>query len=82
MNAHAQAELWSIFVFVIGAILPLLGTAMIPNGGQRIAGAIFALIGIAVLAGMVGHPSNAMRWGLSVGFILGATKLVAGIRFL
>jgi MFS-type transporter involved in bile tolerance (Atg22 family) len=82
MNAHGQEDLWAIFIFVVGAVLPLLGSAMIPNGRQRMAGAIFALIGIAVLVGMVGNPSNAMRWGLSVGFILAATKLVAGIRFL
>jgi len=81
MTEFQMSEFGAILSFLLGITLPLLGSALVPNGWQRIGGALFALIAIGVVMGMMGG-SNALRWGLSVGFVLAATKLTAGIRFL
>jgi VIT1/CCC1 family predicted Fe2+/Mn2+ transporter len=81
MTEFQMSEFGAILKFILGVFLPLLGSALVPNGWQRLGAALFALIAICVVTGMLGG-SNPLRWGLSVGFVLAATKLTAGIRFL
>lgn len=82
MTAHQQSEFWAIFLFVVSVFMPLIASAMVPNGWQRIGGAIFALLGIGVMSGILVEGANAMRWGLSLGLVLASIKLSAGLRFL
>ena len=82
MSPHQKAEFWAIFYFLVGLPLPLLASAMVPDGWQRIGGAVFALIGIGVFSGMLMDGANPLRWGLSLGLILASLKLTTGLRFL
>lgn len=72
----------AILLFIFGLVIPLILSGMVPNGYQRIGGAVCALLGIALAVGMVGVDGNAIRWGLVTGFSLASIKLAAGLRFL
>lgn len=76
-------QLLNIPVILLGCFLPLLVTAMVPGGSQRMAAAIFALIGIGMFArfGATTEPST-FALGLAIGFMLATAKLATGIRFL
>jgi VIT1/CCC1 family predicted Fe2+/Mn2+ transporter len=82
MTSYQQSEFGAIILFMLGAFLPLLASAMVPNGWQRIGGALFSVIALAVMTGMLGGTANALRWGLSIGFSLAALKLTTGLRFI
>ncbi|MAM83256.1 MAG: hypothetical protein CL472_01070 [Acidobacteria bacterium] len=82
MTENIISEGRAILLFAFGTIIPLILSAMVPNGFQRIGGAVCALLGIALAIGMIGVEGNAMRWGLVTGFSLASIKLAAGLRFL
>ena len=82
MFDNLASEGGAILLFAFGGIIPLILSAMVPNGYQRIGGALCALVGIALAIGMIGVEGNAMRWGLVAGFSLASIKLAAGLRFL
>lgn len=82
MLANAFSQLLSIAVAIVGCLLPLILSGLIPNGFQRWAGAISCLIGSAFLLGIAHFGSSYFNVGMGIGFVLAAIKLVAGIRFL
>lgn len=82
MINNVASEGSAILLFIFGTVIPLILSAMVPNGYQRIGGALCALIGIALAIGMIGVEGNAMKWGLITGFSLASIKLAAGLRFL
>ena len=82
MIDNVASEGSAILLFIFGTIIPLIASAMVPNGYQRFGGAICALLGIAIAIGMIGVEGNPMRWGLVAGFSLASIKLSAGLRFL
>lgn len=82
MTENIVSEGSAILLFAFGTVIPLILSAMVPNGFQRIGGAVCALLGIALAIGMIGIEGNAMRWGLVTGFSLASIKLAAGLRFL
>ena len=82
MSEHAVHEFSSIGLFLVGTCLPLILTAMVPNGLQRMGSAVLALLGIGVLIGLLRAGSTPLHAGLATGFILASIKLLTGLRFL
>jgi MFS-type transporter involved in bile tolerance (Atg22 family) len=81
-DSHAAHEFAAIGKFILGTIMPLIGSAMVPNGYQRWGAAIFSLIGIAILIGLLRCGSSPFHAGLATGFVLASMKLATGLRFL
>ncbi len=76
-------DLFAIAIALVGIAIPLLGSAMIPNGIQRWAAALFAVIGLFVFFSYISAPSpSAFAVGLGIGFILATVKLTTGLRWL
>ena len=82
MSQHAVHEFSSIGFFLLGIVLPLLLTAMVPNGLQRTGSAVLALLGIGILIGLLRAGSTPFHAGLATGFVLASIKLLTGLRFL
>ncbi|QAY80159.1 hypothetical protein [Sphingosinicella sp. BN140058] len=76
-----MTQIFSLALTVLGSILPLLGSAMIPNGSQRWGAAMFAAVGLFLFVGFVSAPASSFMFGLCVGFLLATAKLATGIRF-
>jgi hypothetical protein len=78
-----MSDLVAIGYAVIGAFLPLLGSGLIPNGIQRWAAALFAVIGLFVFFNhMTNDDPSSFSVGLGIGFLLATIKLATGLRFL
>jgi hypothetical protein len=78
-----MSDIFALLQGLLGAFIPLLGSAMIPNGSQRWGAAIFAAIGLFVFVNYIQNPDPpAFSIGLGIGFILATAKLATGIRFL
>lgn len=77
-----MTDIVAIAVFLVGCILPLLGSAMVPDRSQRLGAAAFSAIGIAITLGIAWNGSTPFHAGLAVGFVLASIKLLTGLRFL
>lgn len=77
-------DIAAVLTALVGCIVPLIGSAMIPNGSQRWGAAIFAAIGLFVFINfMSSHESpSAFAVGLGIGFMLSTIKLATGLRFI
>lgn len=82
IRPEAVAEIVSAILFGVGACLPMLGSAMVPNGSQRWGAAAFSLLGIGVLLGIGYIGSTPFALGVGVGFMIASAKLATGLRFL
>jgi hypothetical protein len=76
------AQIVGALLFLLGVVIPMLGSAMIPNGSQRWGAAIFSLLGIGLFLGIGGYGANPLTIGMGVGFMLASAKLATGLRFL
>ncbi len=74
-------EFASIFKFIIGFIIPMILSAMVPSKNSRVGAMIFCLIGIGFLIGMMQTGSSSFSAGLASGFTLASLKLLTNIRF-
>lgn len=76
-----MSQILSLLYGTFALCLPLIGTALVPNGYQRIGAAAFAVVGLGTLVSFFGavEPSS-FATGLMVGFILATLKLALGIR--
>ena len=74
-------DLQAIALFVLGAMLPLFASAMVPRGRHSTGAILFSLIGLCVLVGMSISGHTAFGVGIACGIGLAATKLAAGIRY-
>jgi hypothetical protein len=72
----------NIGLFIFGCAIPLVGSAMVPNGWQRPGAAVFALISVGVFLGFGADPATPIGAGIATGFVLASAKLLTGIRFL
>ena len=76
-------DIVAILIGLLGIVIPMTGSAMIPNGAQRWGAAIFALVGLFIFINYMHNPApSAFAVGLGIGFILATAKLATGIRFL
>jgi hypothetical protein len=82
INPHGMSQIVTGLLFMLGVIMPLIGTGMIPRGSQRMGGAVFALMGMGVIFGIGGYGSTPISLGIGVGLMLGSAKLITGISFL
>lgn len=76
-----MSDLLEIGQFLLGAVIPLFLTLLVPPTSQRIGACIYALVGIALFVGLLTDPST-FAIGLGVGFMLAASKLAFGLRFI
>jgi succinate dehydrogenase/fumarate reductase cytochrome b subunit len=78
-----MGDIFSFLQGLLGVVLALIGSAMIPNGSQRWGAAIFAAIGVFVFFNFLNNPAPApFSVGLGIGLALASAKLATGIRFL
>ncbi len=82
IRAEGLAQIAGALLFLLGTCLPMLGSAMIPNGSQRWGAAVFSLLGIGVFIGIGGTGATPLTTGIGTGFILASAKLATGLRFL
>ena len=76
-------DIIAIVKTLVGIAIPLLGSAMIPDGLQRWGAAVFGAIGIFVFIGFVtGSEPSSFAIGLGIGMILATLKLATGLRWL
>jgi hypothetical protein len=68
-------------MILLGCALPLLLSALVPNGRQRWGAAVFALLGAGLFCGLGADPATPFGGGLATGFILASAKLATGLRF-
>ncbi len=70
-------------LMLVSAVLPLILSGMIPNGKQRWAAAIFALLGIFIFGGYIqATETTPYALGLGIGFLIATVKLTTGIRLI
>lgn len=78
-----MSDLIAIAMALVGAMLPLFCSGLIPNGYQRWAAAMFAAVGIVVFVSHMTNPApSPFSIGMSIGFVLATAKLATGLRFL
>lgn len=76
-----MGDLIQIGHFLLGTFIPIFLTLLVPPTAHRIGSCVYAAIGVAIFVGLLSSGTS-FAIGMATGFLLGATKMAFGLRFI